>query len=331
MNPMAYQVTRSGPFGTVLLCLCLGFSFPTVAQEIELSGKWACKLGVIRLHQKNKKVTGKLIWANQKTCPFKRGDQVLKGVLLEDSLSGQWRYCLKGDECRGDKWAPVVMLVARAGKVLSGAAHFKATECGIGGKGRGDGVVVRKLRRKPKPPPKPPEPKDAGAEVAKAAEKPGLVDEDGQPLEEEVQPPDPGKYEKNAGTWRENMEQAVVHMSSGFFERARKNFKVATQLDPTRPEAFSGIGVTYYARGDYEEALRWYKQALEVDPNFGDAYYNMACIYSLLKKKALAFRYLQIATLNGYAEYQAMETDEDLNNLRGDKRYKEILKKMRKK
>ena len=305
-----------------LLCLC--FASPALAQGIKLSGKWACKLGVIRIHQKGKKVTGKLIWANPKTCPFKRGDLVIKGVMLEDSLSGQWRYCLKGGECKGDKWAPVVMLAARAGKLLSGAAHFKATECGIGGKGKGDGVVIRKLKRKPKPPPS----KDAGTEVAP---QPGMVDEDGQPLEEEVKPQDPKEFEKNAGTWRENMEQAVAHMGSGFFERARKNFKKATELDPTRPEAFNGIGVTYYARGDYDEALRWYKKGLEVDPNFGDAYYNMACVYSLMKKKALAFRYLHIATMNGYAEYQAMEADEDLNNLRGDKRYKEILKKMKKK
>jgi len=319
--------TRGALSGIMLLGLCLGFSLPALAQGIEVSGKWACKLGVIRIHQSGKRVTGKLIWANEKTCPFKRGDQVLKGVLLEDSLSGQWRYCLRGGECRGEEWAPVVMLVARAGKLLSGAAHFKATECGIGGKGKGDGVVIRKLRRKPKPPVS----KDAGTGVAEVAPQPGMVDEDGQPLEEEVKPQDPKDFEKNAGTWRENMEQAVAHMGSGFFERARKNFKNATGLDPTRPEAFNGIGVTYYARGDYEEALRWYKKALEVDPNFGDAYYNMACVYSLMKKKALAFRYLHIATMNGYAEYQAMEADEDLNNLRGDKRYKEILKAMKKK
>jgi hypothetical protein len=319
--------TRGLPSGGVLVCLCLGFSLPATAQGIQLSGKWACKLGVIRMHQDGKKVTGKLIWANPKTCPFKRGDRVLKGVLLEDSLSGQWRYCLKGGECRGDRWAPVVMLVARAGKVLSGAAHFQATQCSIGGKGRGDGVVVRKLKRKPKPP----RPRDAGTEVADAGGQPGMVDEDGQPLEEEVPAQDPKEYQKNAGTWRENMEQAVGHMGAGFFERARRNFKAATRLDPTRPEAFNGIGVTYYARGDYEEALRWYKRALEVDPNFGDAYYNMACIYSLMKKKALAFRYLHIATLNGYAEFKAMEGDEDLNNLRGDERYEEILKEMKKK
>jgi tetratricopeptide repeat protein len=324
----------------LILVWSLSFAMPVAAQGVKLAGKWATRMGVIRIHQKGKKVSGKLIWVS-KTCPFKRGDEILKGVLLEDSLSGKWRYCLKGKECKGDKWAPMVMLVARAGRVLSGAAHYKASECNIGGKGRGDGVVVRKLKRKPKQP-KPPKQSDGGTRIAKAEDagtkvEPGeasteqepMLDEDGQPMEEEVKPLNPEDYKKNAGDWRSVMEEGAGQMGAGFFERARRHFKKATQLDPTRPEAFSGIGVTYYARGDYEEALNWYKKALEVDPNFGDAYYNMACIYSLTKKNSLAFRYLHIAVLNGYAEFQAMEQDEDLKNLRADKRYKDILKKMK--
>jgi hypothetical protein len=280
----------------------------------------------MRVYQQGKKVTGKLIWVS-KTCPFKKGDEVLKGVLLEDSLSGQFRYCLRGKECSGSNWAPLVMLVARGGRVLSGAAHFKPTECRVGGKGRGDGVVIRKVKRKPKPK-VPPKPKpDAGVEIAEAQP----VDEDGQPVEEEVKPLNPEDYKKNQGTWREQMEQGQDQMHRGFFERARRNFKKATELDPTRPEAYNGIGVTYYARGDYEEALSWYKLSLEIDPNFGDAYYNMACIYSLMKKNALAFRYLHIAVLNGFVEHKAMEQDPDLNNLRKDARYQEILNEMKSK
>lgn len=305
---------------------------PARADGILLKGKWACRLGVMRIHQDGKKISGKLIWANPRTCPFERGDEVLKGVLLEDSLSGQWHYCLKGQQCAGDAWAPVVMLVARGGRVLSGAAHYRDTACQIGGKRKGDGVIVRKLRRKPKPPGHPKQVPDAGsAGTAVAEASPGMVDEDGQPLEEEIKPLDPEEYAGNRQTWRQKMEEGQGFMERGFFERARRKFREATRLDPTRTEAYNGIGVTYYARGDYQEALRWYKKALEVDPDFGDAFYNMACIYSLLKKKELAFRYLGIAVLNGYVEHQAMQQDPDLNNIRDDSRYREILEKMKKK
>jgi tetratricopeptide (TPR) repeat protein len=84
-------------------------------------------------------------------------------------------------------------------------------------------------------------------------------------------------------------------------------------------------------RQDYDEALSWYKKSLESDPNFGDAYYNMACIYSLKKKLELAFNYLHIAALDGFVAFEGIEQDPDLANLRSDKRYAEILKEMRKK
>ncbi|HUU01323.1 MAG TPA: tetratricopeptide repeat protein [Myxococcota bacterium] len=319
------MIRRSGQaFYMFVFLVALTACRPVSGQALELGGKWATRMGVIRVSQEGKKVSGKLIWVST-TCRFKKGDLILKGVMLEDSLSGKWRYCLKGQECGGSDWAPMLMLAARAGRVLSGAAHYKTTQCTIGGKGKGDGLVMRKLR--PRPPKSLVEKADTGTAVEEKAT--ALVDENGRQLEEEVKPLDPKDFEKNAGDWNVVMKQGAAQMDAGFFERARKYFYQATEKNPTRPEAFNGIGVTYYARGDYEEALSYYKKALEVDPNFGDAYYNMACIYSLLKKKSLAFRYLHIAALNGYAEHEAMEQDSDLTNLRSDKRYREILDKMK--
>jgi len=274
------------------------------------------------MYQQGRQVTGKLIWVSR-TCPLHKGDVVIKGVLLEDSLAGKWRYCLRGgDSCRGQGWAPMVMLVARGGKVLSGAAHFPAARCSIGGRSRGDAVVARKLRPRPRRPAV-----DAGV-VTPPVVAEGPRDENGQPLEEEVKPLDPASYAANVADWRTAMEQGAAQMNAGFFERARKLFRRASELDPTRPEAYNGVGVTYYARNDYEQALDWYKKALEVDSSFGDAFYNMACIYALLGKKELAFRYLNIAALNGYAEAGAMRADNDLRTLHHDPRFQEILNKM---
>ena len=118
------------------------------AGGFSLSGRWWTPLGVLKLSQQGKQVTGRVSW-RCKVCPFKRGQPVFKGTLLEDSLAGRIRYCLKGKKCRGDGWAPLVLLVAREGRVLSGAAHFKPTQCRIGGRGKADGIVMRKLRRRP--------------------------------------------------------------------------------------------------------------------------------------------------------------------------------------
>ena len=306
------------PIALVAVALAWGLlaqSTPSRAQESELLGKWETALGVVRISQEGKKISGKLVWTNQ-TCPFAKNEEVLKGVLLEDSLAGQWRYCLKGSGCAsGEHWAPTVMLVARGGKVLSGAAHFQPQSCSVGGKGKGDGVVLRKLKPQA----------GKGKKTAKAA----VIDDEGKPMEQEIKAPDPKEYEKNQTSWDEQMQEGAGQMDAGQFERARKNFKKATELNPSRPEAFNGIGVTYYARSDYEEALNWYKKSLEVDPNFGDGYYNMACIYSLMKKNEMGLRYLEIALLNGYKEGDALANDTDLNNLREDPRFQEIIAKLK--
>ncbi len=314
-----------------------------LADGYKLVGRWWTPLGVVRISQKGNRIIGKISW-RCKVCPFKRGQEVIKGTLLEDSFAGKMRYCLKGKKCKGDGWAPMVMVIAREGKVLSGAAHFKHTECRIGGKGKADGIVLRKLRRRPKKHKKLPvavahannsnhgntSSPNKGEQTEQADQSKGLgvVADAGENMEAEVQGPDPRAFEKNVTSWRSAMEKGKEYMNNGFFERARRLFKKATELNPTKPEAFNGIGVTYYARNDYQEALRWYKKSLEVNPDFGDAYYNMACIYSLQKKPNLAFRYLHIAALNGFVQPEVLTKDPDLANIRDDHRFKKILRKM---
>lgn len=341
--------------GSLGLLVLLG---PPAFGQVKLEGRWWTPLGIIKVSQKGLQVSGTLLQRCQ-GCAFKKGEEVLKGLLLDDSLSGQIRYCLKGKDCKGDGWAPLVLLVARQGKVLSGAAHFQKTECRVVGKGQGSGLVLRKVRPLPPKPPAPlasspdggmdgavavasdPGPQtgpDGGVAVATAGSEPpqvenpdpqSLTDEKGKQVEPEEKPLDPKAYEGNRTSWRSAMEEGQGLMEAGFFERARKKFVEATELDPTRPEAFNGVGVTYYARQDYDEALSWYKKSLEVNPNFGDAFYNMACIYSLTKKKDLAFRYLDIAAMNGFVQPQVLEEDPDLQNIRSEPRFQEILRKMK--
>ncbi len=331
------SVRKSGLLAFVA-CLVV-FSLPAAGQQgYRLSGKWATRLGVVRLKQKGQKVTARLIWVSP-ACKLKKGQVAFEGVLLEDSLAGKWRYCLKGGKkCNGEGWAPMVMLVARGGKVLSGAAHFPKTACRVGGKGKGDGVVARRLKPRPRRSKRlvaqgGSKGRGAGktrkvASSATSGSGRSWLDENGRPMEEEVAPVDPARFAANLKDWQSAMEQGAGALNAGFFERARRFFKRAIELDPTRPEAYNGVGVTYYARSDYSKALEWYKKALETDPNFGDAFYNMACIYALQGKKELAFRYLGIAAANGYAEADAMRADKDLENLRSDPRFDEIIRKM---
>jgi tetratricopeptide (TPR) repeat protein len=114
-------------------------------------------------------------------------------------------------------------------------------------------------------------------------------------------------------------------LATGEFEKARGVFLEALAKEPSRPEAYNGVGASFYGRLDLDEALAWYKRALETDPKFGDAYYNIACAYALLHRKPLAFRYLRLAALNRYFEGQKFQDDPDLESLLGEPEMKELI------
>jgi hypothetical protein len=103
--------------------------------------------------------------------------------------------------------------------------------------------------------------------------------------------------------------------------KARLKFEEAVEVDPAYAEGWLGIGVTDYLNDRYDDAEDNYKRALEANPAMPDAYYNLACLYSLKNDKEKAFNYLRIAVLNGFVDFGKVDQDPDLNNLHDDERY----------
>ena len=101
------------------------------------------------------------------------------------------------------------------------------------------------------------------------------------------------------------------------------------KLDPKLPEAYNGVGVTYYARQDLKSAIEWYKKSLRVDPQFGDGYYNLACAYAVDGQLQAGLAYLKLAASKGYTDLDVIERDPDLEALRGLPEYKDILADVR--
>jgi hypothetical protein len=259
------------------------------ARAPPFAGRFESALGRVEVRVEGATVVGTLL-EPARACPFRAGDEVLRGTVLDDSMAGKVRIWLKGDGCRSSEaWGSAVLLAAPVG--LSGAVHVEAPGCRtpLGPKG---GLALARLvpgEARPKPP---------AAEAAR--------------------------------TRRERARALVrdggAYLSEGSFEAARKRFLEALEIDPRVPEAMNGVGVTYRMRNDLPAALEWYKKALAVDPDFGDAYYNMACLYALQGEKELALRYLQIAALNGYASAEGIDADPDLATLHDEPAYRSLLK-----
>jgi hypothetical protein len=58
-------------------------------------------------------------------------------------------------------------------------------------------------------------------------------------------------------------------------------------------------------------------------------YYNYACAYSLLKKKGKALDYFQKAIDAGYKDYNHATKDTDLDYIRKEKKFEELMKRIR--
>ena len=273
--------------------LSLALLSPSIARaDPEVTGEYDTPLGRVRVTGDGATFVGALVTASG-PCRFRAGDQVLRGTLLDDSLAGEVRLCVSGAGCgAAETWAKALLLVAPGG--LAGAAHVKAG-CTAPPLGKNGGLAFSRAAPAAAKgaPPLPPAPKP----VASARQRALTV-----------------------------MNDAANWLREGNFERARKRFQDAVLLDPHSPEAYNGVGVTFRMRNDLTAALDWYKKALAVDPDFGDAYYNMACVYALQGQKELALRYLQIASLNGYATASGIDEDPDLAPLREEPGYQALVK-----
>ena len=259
-----------------------------------IDGEYDSPLGRIRIAADGPVYRGVLAVPSE-LCRFKAGEEVLDGMLLDDSLAGRMKVCLSGKGCEvGEEWANVLFLATTTR--LSGAVHVATRGC-VGPFGKRGGVTLARAGA-------------AGAPAVAATPARAL---------------DPKARRERA---RALLREGKAHLDAGSFERARTSFLHAIETDPGVPEAYNGVGVTYRMRNALGEALAWYKKALSADPDFGDAYYNMACIYSLQGKGEMALRYLRIAALNGYVTGEGLDADPDLEPVRKLAGYQALRSRM---
>ena len=261
-----------------------------------LDGEYDSPLGRIRIAGDGTTFRGVLAVPSA-LCPFRPGEEVLQGTLLDDSLAGQLRVCLSGKGCAAEEWASALLLASP--DRLSGAVHVAAKGC-VGPFGRKGGVTLGRAGS------------FANREVA--GERPGH--------------PGPEDARVRRARARSLLREGKSYLDDGSFERARARFLAAIEADPKVPEAYNGVGVTYRMRNALDDALAWYKKALSADPDFGDAYYNMACVYALQGREEMALRYLKIAALNGYVSGEGLDADPDLEPLRRHPDYRALRARM---
>jgi tetratricopeptide (TPR) repeat protein len=79
-------------------------------------------------------------------------------------------------------------------------------------------------------------------------------------------------------------------------------------------------------KGRYAEGLQIDRRLIQLRPNDALAHYNLACSYALLKKVDPALKMLRKAIELGYRDFRYMREDRDLDAVRHDPRFRQLLR-----
>ena len=82
-------------------------------------------------------------------------------------------------------------------------------------------------------------------------------------------------------------------------------------------------------KGRIQDGLAVDKQLVAARPSDPTAHYNLACRYALLKQAEMALGALRKAVELGYRDFQFMEKDRDLESIRKDPRFRQLVRDYR--
>lgn len=97
---------------------------------------------------------------------------------------------------------------------------------------------------------------------------------------------------------------------------------------PLDSEVRQTSGLIFLRLRQLPKAITEFIRCLELDPTNTTAHYNLACAYALSGDKDAAFNSLNNAFKNGYDRVDHVRNDLDLESLRSDPRFEELLKKI---
>jgi tetratricopeptide (TPR) repeat protein len=79
-------------------------------------------------------------------------------------------------------------------------------------------------------------------------------------------------------------------------------------------------------KGRYAEGLQVDKRLVQLRPSDALAHYNLACSYALLNRPDACLKTLRRAVELGYRDFRYMREDHDLDTVRHDPRFRQLLR-----
>jgi Flp pilus assembly protein TadD len=114
------------------------------------------------------------------------------------------------------------------------------------------------------------------------------------------------------------LELAGLRFQIGIFEEA-------LTANPDDTESLRFLSHGYAVTGRVEEGLAADRRLVELLPRDSRVRYNLACSCALTGRTEEAIRHLDEACDLGFDDYNLLSRDEDLDSLRDDVRYRELV------
>src|SRR5437868_13197522 len=86
------------------------------------------------------------------------------------------------------------------------------------------------------------------------------------------------------------------------------------------------LGNLLTLKGRYAEGLQVDKRLVQLRPSDALAHYNLACSYALLNRPDQCLKTLRRAVELGYRDFRYMREDHDLDSIRHDARFRQLLR-----
>jgi tetratricopeptide (TPR) repeat protein len=86
------------------------------------------------------------------------------------------------------------------------------------------------------------------------------------------------------------------------------------------------MGNNLTLKGRFKQGMVIDRKLVQLRPRDPLAHYNLACSYALLKQPDLAIRTLRTAIELGYRDFRYMREDHDLDSIRHDPRFRQLMR-----
>ena len=133
------------------------------------------------------------------------------------------------------------------------------------------------------------------------------------------------KTENSRGNVAESYQKARALHRDGRLTDAGLWYEKVLSMDPGHVAALNNRGVLHLREKSYSAARKCFEKAIRLKPDYVDPYYNLACVCAVQGQVQQGLRYLGKAISMDPNVKKWAKEDPDLEGLRGDPRFREIV------